>query len=71
MNSNAAICAAVEQGLGISFLPRAAFQDALAAGRLAAVPVVDFPLRFRLYLVTDPRRLPSPAAEAYLRLLQG
>jgi len=43
----------------------------IAAGRLVTVPVVDLELRFRLYLISDPRRLRSPAADAYLRLLQG
>lgn len=71
MNSDAAIRSAVEQGLGIGFLPRPVVQDALAARRLVAVPLIDLQLRFRLYLVTDPRRLRGPAADAYLRLLQG
>ena len=71
MNSDAAILAAIEQGLGIGFLPHSAIVDALGAGRVVAVPLVDLQLRFRLYLVTDPRRLPSQAANACLHLLQG
>ena len=71
MNSDEAIRAAVEQGLGISFLPRGTIHDALVAGHLVTVPVVDLKLRLRVYLVTDPRRLRSLAADTYLRLTQG
>jgi DNA-binding transcriptional LysR family regulator len=71
MNSDGAILAAVEHGLGISFLPRGAIQDALAAGRLVAVPLADVRLRFQLHLVTNPQSPRTPAAEAFLRLLQG
>jgi DNA-binding transcriptional LysR family regulator len=39
MNSDNAIRAAVEEGLGISFFPRSAIQDALAGGYLVSVPI--------------------------------
>lgn len=70
MNSDDAIRAAVERGLGIAFLPRGVIEDTLSAVRLVSISVIDLPLWFRLYLVTDPRRLQSPAVEAFLRLFR-
>lgn len=71
MSSDSAIRAAVEQGLGISFLPGDVIRDALTVRHLVSVPVADLQLGFHLYLVTDPQRLRSVAADAYLRLSQG
>lgn len=71
MNSDDAILAAVENGLGIGFLPHGAIHDALAAGRIVAVRVADLPLQFQLHLVTNPNRPLSLAATRCVQLLRG
>jgi DNA-binding transcriptional LysR family regulator len=71
MSSDDAILAAVENGLGIGFLPHGAIHDALAAGRIVAVRVADLPLQFQLHLVTNPNRPLSLAATRCVQLLRG
>lgn len=70
MNSNEAIRAAVEQGAGIAFLSNTSVQRDLAEGRLATIPLEGFQAHRDLYLITDPRRLPSPAVRVFLDFLQ-
>jgi DNA-binding transcriptional LysR family regulator len=70
MNSADMIRKGVEQGLGIAFLPRPVVADTIAKGRVAAVEVRGITARLPLYLVTDPRRLPSAIVRAFLRSLE-
>lgn len=70
MNCDEAIRAAIEQGLGIGFLPSGAIRDGLTAGRLVAIRLTDLPLRLPLYLVTNPHHPRSAATEACIQLLQ-
>ena len=70
MNSTDMIRAAVEQGVGIAFLPRPAIQQSIAEGRVTQVAVVGVDVHLLLYLVTDPRRLPTAEARAFLGCLE-
>lgn len=66
MNSAEMIRAAVEQGVGIAFLPRCATQPAIAAGHVVPVEVEGVDTHLVLYLITDPRRLPTAPVRAFL-----
>jgi DNA-binding transcriptional LysR family regulator len=66
VNSNDAIQAAVERGVGISFLSRRAKRQQILDKRFVAVEIVGFRALRELYLITDPRRLPTRAIRAFL-----
>jgi DNA-binding transcriptional LysR family regulator len=61
----------VEEGLGMTLLPRIAVTDELAAGRLVAVPIANVaPLRRPIVAVrAKSAPPPSPAAADFLELL--
>ena len=69
-NSNDAIRGAVKQGTGIGVLSQAAAQDDIARGRLIAVSVNGVRARLNTYLLTDPKRIPTPAVAAFLAFLK-
>jgi DNA-binding transcriptional LysR family regulator len=63
----------VEQGLGITLLPRIAVADEVSAGRLRRVRIVDAPPLRRPIVACRARNAPpaSPAALDLLRLLRA
>ncbi len=67
VNSNDAIRAAVERGVGVAFLSERANRQ--QAG-LAAVKVRGFRPRRQLYVIHNARRLPAAAARQFLAFLQ-
>ncbi|MEW6747178.1 MAG: selenium metabolism-associated LysR family transcriptional regulator [Planctomycetota bacterium] len=69
VNSNDAIRAAVERGVGVSFVSRTAFAREIADGRLVPVPLPDIQVTRQLYLVTDPQRLPRALTRAFLEFV--
>ena len=69
-NSNDAVRGAVKAGSGIAFLSSAAVEEDIHQGRLAAVHVDGLRARLKIYLVTDVRRMPTPAVCAFLRFLE-
>ncbi len=66
MNSNEAIRAAVERGLGAAFLSHATVAREIADGELVVVPVKGIRARRHLYVVTDPQRIPTKMLRALL-----
>lgn len=61
----------LEEGLGVSFLPRSSVVRELQEGRLLSVPVPDMPLPMAAtYLVLPEQRELPAAAEAFLSLLR-
>ncbi len=71
LGSTTAIKEAVIAGLGISFLSRRAVETERRAGLLATVAVSGVDLKRNIYLVDDPRRSPSKAAESFSDFLLG
>jgi len=69
VNSNDAIRAAIERGLGISFLSRQTIEHELAEHRIVEVKIDGIKIARCLYLVTDPNRLPNPIVRAVLNLV--
>lgn len=69
VNSNDAIRAAVERGVGISFLSVRAIEREVRDGRLIPIEIEGFRAVRELYLVTDPQRLPTRAVRAFLDLV--
>ncbi|HUG69163.1 MAG TPA: selenium metabolism-associated LysR family transcriptional regulator [Pirellulaceae bacterium] len=70
VNSNDAIRAAVERGVGISFLSTQAIAREIQDKRLIAVDIEGFRAVRDLYLITDPQRLPTRVARAFLEFLE-
>ncbi len=66
VNSNDAIRAAVEGGLGAAFLSEATISHEIAEGRLITVPVAGVRPSRKLYVITDPKRLPNPLVREFL-----
>lgn len=69
VNSNDAIRAAVERGVGISFLSQRALKREIDDQRLIQVHIDGVNIIRSLYLVTDPQRLPNPIVRAVLDLI--
>jgi len=69
VNSNDAIRAAVERGVGISFLSKRAVEREVRDQRLIAVVIDGFRAVRDLYLITDPQRLPTRAVRVLLDLI--
>lgn len=69
VNSNDAIRAAVQRGLGISFLSRKTIEHELTEQRIVEVEIVGLKVARCLYLVTDPNRLPNQLTRAVLNLV--
>ncbi len=70
VNSNDAIRAAVERGVGISFLSTRAIAREIQDKRLVLVMIEGMRAVPDLYLVTDTQRLPSRAVRAWLDFLE-
>ncbi len=66
VNSNDAIRAAVERGVGISFLSTRAIAREIQDKRLVLVMIEGMRAVRDLYLVTDTQRPPSRAVRAWL-----
>jgi LysR family transcriptional regulator, low CO2-responsive transcriptional regulator len=71
VNSNDAIRAAVERGVGISFLSVRAIEREVRDGRLIPIEMEGFRAVRNLYLVTDPQRLPSRVVREFLDCLDN
>ena len=70
VNSNDAIRAAVERGVGISFLSMRASEREILDQRLVSVAIEGVHASRDLYLITDPQRLPTRVVRAFLELLE-
>lgn len=68
--STESVIAAVEAGLGISFVSRWAAEKAQHGGRLAIVPIKDTPLKRNLYAVYLKDHFLLPPVRAFLNLLK-
>lgn len=66
VNSNEAIRAAVERGLGLSFLSKWAIAREIEDQRLIPVEIEGVEAVRNLYLITDPNRMPTRAARAFI-----
>ncbi|REJ65691.1 MAG: LysR family transcriptional regulator [Planctomycetota bacterium] len=69
VNSNDAIRAAVQRGVGISFLSTRAIEREIHDKRLIPVEIEGVRAIRDLYLVTDPQRLPTRVDRAFLEFL--
>ncbi len=69
VESNEACLSAVAAGLGISILSRLVAAAAIAAGRVAEVPLAGPPIRRRFHLLVP--KEPSAAARSFLDFLQS
>lgn len=65
VNSNDAIRAAVERGVGAAFLSRKCIARDIDGGRLVALPVQGVRLERQLYLLRDPGRIRRPSVRAF------
>ena len=70
LGSNEAVRQAVFNGFGAAFLSEISIRQELKRGELVKVPVVDFVVKRRFWLVTRSRRTASPAAQAFAALMQ-
>lgn len=66
--STEAVIAAVEAGLGLSFVSRWAAEKALRGGKVVMAGIAGTPLKRRLYLIHLRDRILSPAAQAFLNV---
>lgn len=69
VNSNDAIRAAVERGVGIAFLSARAIDREIRDQRLIPIEIRGVRAVRDLYLITDPQRLPTRAVRAFLDFL--
>jgi DNA-binding transcriptional LysR family regulator len=69
VNSNDAIRAAVERGVGASFLSTRAIEREIQDQRLVPIDIEGFRAVRDLYLISDPARLPSRVVRAFLDFL--
>ncbi len=70
MNSIDAIRAAVASGAGAAFLSRDTVQRDVDDGRLVPVPVQGVRARRQLYLITNIKRIPTPAGRAFATFVE-
>ncbi len=68
-DSSEAVRSAVTAGLGVAFLSKCAVRPQLQAGELVAVDVEGLQAERDLFLIRDPKRLPSPAGRAFEQLV--
>lgn len=66
VNSNDAIRAAVERGIGVSFLSRQTIEREIQDRRLIPVDIEGVQAVRYLYLITNPERLPTRAVRAFI-----
>jgi len=71
VNSNDAIRAAVERGVGVSFLSTRAIQREILDKRLVPVRIEGLEATRDLYLITDPQRFPSRVVRAFLDSIES
>ena len=64
MNSNDAICQAVERGLGAALLSKLVLRDRIAQGRVSPLNISGISIQRQLYAVTRKNRLAPPAVRA-------
>lgn len=69
INSNEAIRAAVERGVGTAFLSRGLVEHQAPGTGVVPVTVKGFRARRQLYVVTDPERMPSLIVREFLDFL--
>ena len=65
VGNSEAIVKAVEVGFGVSFVSRLAADWALDKGTVVEVPVADFDLRRKVYLIRSDVHEPHRASEAF------
>ena len=70
VNSNDAIRAAVEGGLGAAFLSQATIAHEIDEGRLVPLTVTGVRPQRKLYLITDPDRIPNAIVRAFLAFVR-
>lgn len=70
VNSNEAIRAAVERGVGVAFLSMQAVSRDIRDGRLVSVRIEAVHAERSLYLVTDPERMPTRPARSFLDFVE-
>lgn len=70
VNSNESIRAAISRGVGVAFLSRHALVDEGTESDLVSVRLKGFRAQRQLYVITDPRRIPSPQVRKFLSLLE-
>jgi DNA-binding transcriptional LysR family regulator len=66
INSNDAIRAAVERGVGAAFLSSAVVAREIDDGRLVTVTVPGVRAQRQLYLITERDRIPKPSVREFL-----
>ena len=66
VNSNDAIRAAVERGIGLSFLSKRSILREIQDSRVIPVVIDGFRATRNLYLITDPERLPTRPVRVFL-----
>jgi DNA-binding transcriptional LysR family regulator len=66
INSNDAIRAAVEGGLGAAFLSKTTILHEIDEGRLVPVTVAGVRPQRKLYVITDPNRIPNSMVREFL-----
>ena len=71
VNSNEAIRAAVEQGVGVAFLSVNAIAREIHDGRLIPVNLENVVAQRDLYCIRDPERKPTSPCRAFLGFLDG
>ena len=71
VNSNEAIRAAVEQGVGVAFLSVNAIAREICDGRLIPAKLENVVARRDLYCITDPERMTTSPCRAFLEFLAG
>ena len=69
VNSNDAIRAAVEGGLGAAFLSQATIAHEIDEGRLVPLTVAGVRPQRKLYVITDPDRIPNSIVREFLAFL--
>jgi DNA-binding transcriptional LysR family regulator len=71
VGSNEMLKALVRAGIGVAFTSRLSVKDEVAAGTLVEIPVHGFSPRRRFHLVTRREDHLSPAARAFVRLVES
>ena len=69
VNSNDAIRSAVEKGLGATFLSQRIVERDIAEGRLKSIRVENLNFKRKLYILTNPDRIPTGPLRAFLSFL--
>lgn len=70
VNSNEAIRAAVERGVGLGFLSSRTVEDESAAGSIVPIKIRGFRAVRKLYVVYDRKRIPTAPMRLFLEFLE-